>query len=67
MFTYDVSSDAGLVRLDIGDTQEACGPLPDKANFSDEEISALIQREGSVKRAASADLEMFYILCDSYF
>ena len=41
MFTYDVSSDAGMVRLDIGDTQEGCGPLPDKANFSDEEIDAL--------------------------
>lgn len=51
-FTYDVTSDAGQVRLLATDTDEA-EPL-----FSDAEISAFLTLEGSsVRRAAALALE----------
>lgn len=51
MFTYDVSTNAGKVRLRIADTSSS---LP---QFQDAEIEAFLSMEGTVLRAAAAALE----------
>lgn len=53
-FTYDLTTDGGVVRLNIGDTVENSGPRPDKRNFSDEEIDYLITTETAGLPAATA-------------
>jgi hypothetical protein len=53
-FTYDLTTDRGVVRFNIGDTAENAGPRPDKRNFSDEEIDYLISTETDGTTAASA-------------
>lgn len=63
-FSYDLaSSDSATaavsqIRLEIGDTVEGSGPLPDSANLQDAELQYFYSSEGShVKRAAAAALE----------
>lgn len=56
-FTYDLSATSGRVRLAIGDTVQGAGPRPGGANFSDEEIAALLTIEGSTQRASAACFE----------
>lgn len=51
VFSYDLKTDAGRVRLLIPDRSEA-EPL-----FQDEELQAFIDLEGSVKSAAALALE----------
>lgn len=53
-FTYNLTTDRGVVRLNIGDTVENSGPRPDKRNFSDEEIDYFIATETAGNTAASA-------------
>jgi len=53
-FTYDLTTNRGVVRLNIGDTQENSGPRPDKRNFSDEEVDYLLSTETLGTTAASA-------------
>lgn len=54
-FTYDVATDAGCVRMLIGDTREA---PPDFPMFDDDEIAAFLSMEGdSVKGAAALAAE----------
>lgn len=53
-FTYDLTSNRGVVRLNTGDTVENSGPRPDKRNFSDEEIDYFIATETAGTTAASA-------------
>lgn len=53
-FTYDLTTDQGKVRFNLGDTVPDAGPRPDKRNFSDEEIDHLLSEEGSVVVAATA-------------
>ncbi len=55
-FTYDLSTDVGLVRLELGDTAQP-GIKPDGGNLSDEEIALWLGREGSVMRAVAAACE----------
>ncbi len=56
-FTYDLTTNIGKVRFRIGDTIEntgpgtGVGPLPDKRNITDEEITMALNTEGSVERA----------------
>lgn len=64
-FTYDLSTDIGKVRFEISDTVEAVGASagvgakPDGTNFSDEEISSLLETEGeSWGRAAAHACEI---------
>lgn len=47
-WTYDLATDTGKVRLELGDSTEA-GAL-----LSDEEIAVFLEREGSVLGAAAA-------------
>jgi len=60
-FTYDLSSsdptivDLSHVRLQIGDTTENDGVLPDGGNFTDEEIIySLGENDGDVQATVSA-------------
>lgn len=52
-FTYDLSSDVGIVRLRLGDTTSGSGIRSSGGNFSDEEIQAALSLEGSAGRAAA--------------
>lgn len=56
-FSYDVSTDTGLMRLELGDTAEGAGIKPNGSNFSDEELGVWLTREGSVMRACAAACE----------
>ncbi len=42
LFTYDLATNIGQVRLHLGDTRKDVGPRPGKFNFSDEEITYLL-------------------------
>ncbi len=53
-FTYDLTTNAGKVRFNVGDTVENSGPRPDKRNFSDAEIDYLIATETAGNTAAAA-------------
>jgi hypothetical protein len=53
-FTYDLTTDRGVIRLNLGDTVENAGPRPDKRNFSDSEIDYLIATETAGNTAATA-------------
>jgi hypothetical protein len=53
-FTYDLTTDRGVVRFNIADTVENAGPRPDKRNFSDAEIDFLIAAEAAGNTAATA-------------
>lgn len=58
-FTYSgaPSTDKDRVRFTIRDTTENEGPRPEGANFSDEELAALITTEGIWQRAVASALE----------
>lgn len=53
-FTYDLTTDRGVVRFNIGDTVENAGPRPDKRNYSDAEIDYLTAAETAGIAAATA-------------
>lgn len=53
-FTYDLTTNRGVVRLNLGDTVENAGPRPDKRNFPDAEIDYLIATETAGNTAATA-------------
>jgi hypothetical protein len=53
-FTYDLTTDRGVIRLNLGDTVENAGPRPDKRNFSDAEIDYLLATETAGTTAATA-------------
>lgn len=62
-FTYDLTTDAGKVRMELGDTVDATvspgsGVRPSGANFTDAEIAYFLAREGnSVMKATAAACE----------
>jgi len=58
-FTYkgDHSSDRDRVRFWLQDTVNAQGPKPGNGNFTDAEIDALLDLEGSWERATAAGFE----------
>lgn len=45
-FTYDLTTDVGMVRLYIGDVNEGSGVRVNGTNLNDEEITALLTEEG---------------------
>ncbi len=53
-FTYDLTTNRGKVRLNIGDTVANSGPRPDKRNYSDDEIDHFISTETAGNTAATA-------------
>lgn len=59
-FTYDLATDIGKLRLEIGDTSSiaAHGVKPDGSYITDEELQILLTREGTVGRAAAATCEV---------
>lgn len=46
-FSYDVHGDIGKIRLYTGDTTEGLGVKADGTNFSDEELTLLLDQEDS--------------------
>lgn len=54
-FTYDgaLATDLDKVRFEIGDRTSGAGLRPDSANFTNEEIGAVLTLEGSWGRAAA--------------
>ena len=50
-FTYDLNTSVGITRFRIGDTVQGDGPRPDRRNFSDDEIQAMLDQGGSVDAA----------------
>lgn len=57
-FNYNVDTDVGKVRFEIGDTVSGSGILPDGSNFQDEEIDTILTDEGSIGRASARLLEV---------
>lgn len=53
-FTYDLTTNRGKVRLNLGDTVANSGPRPDKRNFTDAEIDHFISTETAGNTAATA-------------
>lgn len=53
-FTYDLTTNRGIVRFNLGDTVQNAGPRPDKRNFTDAEIDYLIATETDGNTAATA-------------
>lgn len=47
-FTYDLATNVGKLRLEIGDQAEDSGVRPDGTNFSDEELETILEEEGDV-------------------
>lgn len=61
MFTYDLATSTGLVRLELGDDQYQAGVKPDGTNLTDEEIGVYLEREGAVMRAVAGLCEMLSV------
>ncbi len=58
-FTYDLATNIGKVRLNLGDKVQGSGPWPDGANFQDEEVTQILTQEGGdVMRAVAACCEI---------
>jgi hypothetical protein len=58
-FSYDLSTNVGKVRLNLGDKTSGAGPWPDASNFSDEELAQILTQEGDdVMRAVAACCEV---------
>lgn len=57
-FSYDLTTDIGLMRFDLGDTAEGAGVRADGSNLSDEELQMVLTREGSTMAGVAAICEM---------
>lgn len=57
-FSYDLDTDIGKVRLEIGDTVESQGVKPNGSNLTDEELQHMLDEEGSVGRASARACEI---------
>lgn len=53
-FTYDLATNAGQVRLLIGDITDGAGVKPDHTNFTDAEIEHFLDQENDVVKGAAA-------------
>ena len=56
-FTYDLSTNVGKIRLELGDTIQNSGIRPNNGNLSDEELQYWYDRELNVMRAVAAACE----------
>lgn len=56
-FTYDLTTDTGKCRLELGDVTADVGVRPDGSNLQDEELAVWLTREGGVMRAVAAACE----------
>jgi hypothetical protein len=59
-FTYDLATDIGQLRLELGDTSSVSGEgvKPDGGYLTDEELQVLLDREGEAMRAVAAACEL---------
>jgi len=67
-FTYDntLSTDLAVTRFNLSDISSGDGPYPDKTNFPDETINALLTSEGSTTGATAACFEALSTAWASY-
>jgi hypothetical protein len=56
-FSYDLATDIGKCRLELGDTSPGAGVKPDGTNLSNEELQVWLDREGGVMLAVAAACE----------
>lgn len=68
MFNYDDSlpTDRDRVRFHVRDTVLEHGPLPQDANFSDEELNGILAVEGSWQRGVAGALEALAVAWRKY-
>lgn len=57
-WTSDITTDIGLIRMEMGDDTLGTGVLPDGSNLSDEQLQIYLDREGTVMRAVAGICEM---------
>jgi hypothetical protein len=57
-FSYDLSTDIGQLRLELGDTAPSDGVRPDGSNFTDSELQHFLSREGNINLALAAACEV---------
>ena len=57
-YVGDLSTSLDLVRFYLNDTTANSGPRPAEANYSDEELGAIITAEGSWQRAVGVMLDV---------
>lgn len=58
-FSYDLTTNVGKVRLEIGDTTSGTGVKPDGTNFTDTELEYFLDQEAdSVGRATARACEV---------
>lgn len=57
-FIYDLTTNRGKVRFNLGDTVEDQGPRPDGRNFWDDEIDHLLTEETTVTAATAFGFEI---------
>src|SRR5574341_1059609 len=58
-FTYDLATNVGKVRLNLGDRVQGSGPWPDRSNFDDAEMTQILTQEGNdVMRAVAGCCEV---------
>lgn len=58
-FSYDLATNVGKLRLEIGDTTSGSGVKPDGSNFLDAELEYFLDAEsGSVGRASARACEV---------
>lgn len=56
-YTDTLLTDRDKIRFYLQDVTDGSGPLPDDANFSDNEIAGLVLAEGSWQRGVAAGFE----------
>ena len=58
-FTYDLTTNVGRVRFEVGDRTQDNGVRPDRSNFSDDEIEAVLtDAEGNINSATAHLLDV---------
>lgn len=62
----DLLTDLDVVRFNVGDTVNLAGPRPDKRNFSDAEVNAIINIEGHTTAATARLFEVLAAEWGSY-
>lgn len=57
-FSYDLATDIGKLRLELGDASPADGVKPDGSNFTDSELQYFLTQEGTIHLAVAAVCEV---------
>lgn len=58
LFTTDLETDIGQMRMELGDDENGAGVRPNGKNLTDAQLQVLLDREGTVMRAVAAACEL---------